>query len=208
MRAFSFKSLSLDLNMLFGNLFYKKIAKLSNWQQALFALVITTRMYPNFKLYCDSTHNEKNAKLFKTDLDLLWKYLEDHEDHIDFTKLQEEILDITEPYEEEDPFGKIAANLACQGLLITFDSILNHNKTEAQLASDKSIETIIKYSEVLNNKKYSDDEIVELPEVQAELDFQVQLIEALNHKRSDQMFAMLKELADNDGYSNIGIPLN
>ena len=208
MRAFSFKSLSLDLNMLFGNLFYKKIAKLSNWQQALFALVITTRMYPNFKLYCDSTHNKKNAKLFKADLELLWKYLEDHEDHIDFTKLQEEILDITEPYEDEDPFGKIAANLACQSLLITFDSILNHNKTEAQLASDKSIETIIKYSEVLNNKKYSDDEIVELPEVQAELDFQVQLIEALNHKRSDQMFAMLKELADNDGYSNIGIPLN
>ena len=181
--------------MLFGNLFYKKINGLANWQQTLFALVLTTRMYPNLKLYSE-TNNLDIHKTFKKNLDLLWDYLEFHEQQIDFNELQAEFLE------------KITASLACQALLITFDSILNHTKKEALLASEKSVVTVIKYLEVRDNTIYTDDQIVEQDAIQAELDFQMKLVDLLNHKRNEHTFENLKEMAENSGFSNIGIPIS
>ena len=192
--------------MMFGDMFYKRINNLSNWQQTLFSLVITVRMYPNLNLYSES--NSLNIHTtFEKDLELLWSYLESHEQQIDFAELQEQLLELTPEYNEEDPLGKIVASLACQSLLITFDSILNHTKTEALLVSEKSIMTVIKYLEVRDDTTYDEDQIVELDEIQAELDFQMNIIEVLDHKRSSLMFKTLKEMAYNEGFSNIGIPL-
>ena len=79
--------------MLFGNLFYKKINGLANWQQTLFALVLTTRMYPNLKLYSE-TSNLDIHKTFKKNLDLLWDYLEFHELQIDFRIILGKLLQV------------------------------------------------------------------------------------------------------------------
>ena len=105
--------------MMFGDMFYKRINNLSNWQQTLFSLVITVRMYPNLKLYSES-NNLNIHTTFEKDLELLWSYLESHEQQIDFAELQEQLLELTPEYNEEDPLGKIVASLACQSLLITF----------------------------------------------------------------------------------------
>ena len=193
--------------MLFGNLFYKKINGLANWQQTLFALVLTTRMYPNLKLYSE-TNSLDIHKTFKKNLDLLWDYLEFHEQQIDFNELQAEFLELTPEYNDEDNLGKITASLACQALLITFDSSLNHTKKEALLASEKSVVTVIKYLEVRDNTIYTDDQIVEQDAIQAELDFQMKLVDLLNHKRNEHTFENLKEMAENSGFSNIGIPVS
>ena len=164
-------------------------------------------MYPNLKLYSES-NNLNIHTTFEKDLELLWSYLESHEQQIDFAELQEQLLELTPEYNEEDPLGKIVASLACQSLLITFDSILNHTKTEALLVSEKSIMTVIKYLEVRDDTTYDEDQIVELDEIQAELDFQMNIIEVLDQKRSSLMFKTLKEMAYNEGFSNIGIPLD
>lgn len=192
--------------MLFGDMFYKKIQKLSTWQQNLFCLVLTTRMYPNFKLYCETVSND-NYKIFRQSIDTLWQYVEFHDEQIDLLEMQNEILEISPTQNNDSNLGEIAANYACQALLITIDSILLHTKQESLLASEKSINTVIRYAEIKNGVNFTDEEIVDLEECHTELDFQMELVELLNHKRSEEFFQKLKELADNDGYSNIGIKL-
>ncbi len=44
--------------------------------------------------------------------------------------------------------------------------------------------------------------------IQAELDFQMKLVDLLNHKRNEHTFENLKEMAENSGFSNIGIPIS
>ena len=43
--------------VVFGDKFYKKLHKLMPWQQTLFALALSERMYPNYCLYAESTGN-------------------------------------------------------------------------------------------------------------------------------------------------------
>ena len=77
-----------------------------------------------------------------------------------------------------------------------------------QKSSEKSVVTVIKYLEVRDNTLYTDEQIVEQDAIQAELDFQMKLVDLLNHKRNEHTFENLKEMAENSGFSNIGIPVS
>ncbi len=40
---------------MFGDKFYKRLNKLMPWQQTVFCLALSERMYPNYCLYAEST---------------------------------------------------------------------------------------------------------------------------------------------------------
>lgn len=194
--------------MLFGPIFYKKINKLSNWQQALFALAISTRLVPNFKLYCDCTENTIGFNRYSTIIDTLWNYLEHHNEKIDLLPFQDFICSVQPLVSNESTLGEIVAYDACQSLLITIDSVIHHIGNEASKVSETSINTVIRFLEQTLEHDLTDEEIVEQELIETEIDFQMAVIKILNNKRSPEMFLKLKNLSKNKGYSNIGIPLN
>lgn len=59
---------------MFGDKFYKKLRKLMPWQQTVFALALSERMYPNYCLYAEST-GRGDTKLIRHALDTMWQYL-------------------------------------------------------------------------------------------------------------------------------------
>ena len=86
---------------MFGDKFYKKLQKLMPWQQTVYALALSERMYPNYCLYAEST-GRGDTKLFRQALDTMWQYLTERGMHVDLSAILEKIeSSMPEPQKEE-----------------------------------------------------------------------------------------------------------
>ena len=59
--------------MLFGPKFYVMLEKLTVWRQSLFALVLATRQYPHFALWCE-IHERQGKTEYLEALKKCWEY--------------------------------------------------------------------------------------------------------------------------------------
>ncbi len=192
--------------MLFGPVFYSTINKLKNWQQLLFATTLAERMIPNYEQYCLSNKLSKTyiSFLYET-AEFLWEYSEHKSGVKDWNEVRKMLLKLLLPNTGNISFGEYAANSAIEGMLIAVDSILKHSGNEASNISEISINAVISYIEHEKERTLTDEEIVDNEYVQNELDFQMEVARTLQGHRSLSMFKKLRTLANNQGYSNIGI---
>lgn len=194
--------------MIFGERFYPMLGKLSPWRQSLFALTLAQRQLPNFLLWCELKEQKGAAGIFKKALDELWTFHEDKFNHIDL----EELVNAVEPFiPEGDPEELSVGDLFALDALITFtaacDAVLMHEGNEAEIASKTSLGGVVRTVEEKNGT-LDDETLRENSQVDAEVDYQVELLELLSHaKRSAELTENLKVLAGNGGISNIGISL-
>ncbi len=191
--------------MIFGEKFYGMLGELSPWRQSLFALTLTMRQAPNFALWCEVNKRSSDNKVFTAALDKLWEFHTDKFNHIDLEKVVEAV-EVFIPEKEDDlSLGDLFALDACLSLTASCDAIIMHEGDEAEIASRTSLGGVVRRVEQ-EFPDYDDEQLRELPAIDAEVNFQVELMEELKKsERNPILTAKLRKLALADGMSNIGI---
>ncbi len=190
--------------MLLGPKFYTRLERLTVWRHSLFALVLATRQYPQFALWTEINDKQGKAQYLHA-LKQCWEYHYDKFNHIDLTAAWEQLepflpLELEE-YSEGDSFAfdtavMINAALDCIPL----------NSKEGKEASNASMASAIRLCELRHPEQAQDEEsLLELPEIEAELDYQVELLELVSKPRSGENIKALLELALRDHCSGIGL---
>lgn len=190
--------------MLLGPKFYTRLERLTVWRHSLFALVLATRQYPQFALWTEINDKQGKSQYLQA-LKQCWEYHYDKFNHIDLTAAWEQLepflpLELEE-YSEGDSFAfdtavMINAALDCIPL----------NSKEGKEASNASMASAIRLCELRHPEQAQDEEsLLELPEIEAELDYQVELLELVSKPRSGENIKALLDLALRDHCSGIGL---
>lgn len=189
---------------IFGPKFYDKIKKLRNWQQALFALTLASRQTANaVAFYSSMPGGNRRIDAFLEIEDSLWEYLCAHPEKTDLTPMKDTLGKLKPA--ADGTFGATAAKYAVESFETVIASVMMHSGDESLEASEISVNCLVEFLETQQEKELSEEEITENEFVMNELDFQMEVANTLSGKRSPEMFAKLRNLARNEGYSNIGI---
>ena len=157
--------------MIFGEKYYKILSKLSPWRQSLFALVLAQRQYANYVLWCEVNDVKGGPKAYDKTLKSLWDFHSDKFNHIDLEKVLEEF----EPYLLDDEKMELSV-----GDLFSLDATLSLSAAVlAEMASRASLSGVVRKLEQESDTELSDEELRNTPEVDGEVNFQIELLEIL-----------------------------
>ena len=191
---------------MFGDKFYKRLGKLMPWQQTVFALALAERMYPNYCLYADST-GKGDAVAFRQALDALWGYMTERGSRVDLGAILEAFeAHIPDPVKEEN-YGAYPALDACVALGCAYNSVICRIGEESIEASNASIGSVAGFIEMMEDRDFSNEELYEHPLMESEMSFQVALMQEVDKPRDPQQIFAIRELASQEGVSNLGIAL-
>jgi len=190
----------------FGDKFYKRLGKLMPWQQTVFALALAERMYPNYALYAQST-GKGNEAAFREALDSLWGYMTEKGSRVDLGAILESFEEhIPNPVKEEN-YGAYPALDACVALGCAYNSVICRLGEEAIEASNASIGSVAGFIEMLAERDFSDEELYEHELMESEMSFQVALMQEVDKPRDPEQILAIRQMASQDGVSNLGISL-
>lgn len=191
---------------MFGDKFYKRLGKLMPWQQTVFALALAERMYPNYALYAQST-GKGNEAAFREALDSLWGYMTEKGSRVDLGAILESFEEhIPNPVKEEN-YGAYPALDACVALGCAYNSVICRLGEEAIEASNASIGSVAGFIEMLAERDFSDEELYEHELMESEMSFQVALMQEIDKPRDPEQILAIRQMASQDGVSNLGISL-
>lgn len=191
---------------MFGDKFYKRLGKLMPWQQTVFALALAERMYPNYALYAQST-GKGNEAAFREALDSLWGYMTEKGSRVDLGAILESFEEhIPNPVKEEN-YGAYPALDACVALGCAYNSVICRLGEEAIEASNASIGSVAGFIEMLAERDFSDEELYEHELMESEMSFQVALMQEVDKPRDPEQILAIRQMASQDGVSNLGISL-
>ena len=191
---------------MFGDKFYKRLGKLMPWQQTVFALALAERMYPNYALYAQST-GRGNEGAFREALDSLWGYMTEKGSRVDLGAILESFEEhIPNPVKEEN-YGAYPALDACVALGCAYNSVICRLGEEAIEASNASIGSVAGFIEMLAERDFSDEELYEHELMESEMSFQVALMQEVDKQRDPEQILAIRQMASQDGVSNLGISL-
>ena len=191
---------------MFGDKFYKRLGKLMPWQQTVFALALAERMYPNYCLYAEST-GKGDAVAFRQALDALWGYMTERGSRVDLGAILEAFeVHIPDPVKEES-YGAYPALDACVALGCAYSSVICRIGEESIEASNASIGSVAGFIEMMAERDFSNEELYEQPLMESEMSFQVALMQEVDKPRDPQQILAIRELASQEGVSNLGIAL-
>lgn len=174
------------------------------WRHSLFALVLATRSYSNFALWCEINQLQGRTE-FLNALKQCWAFHYDKFNHIDL----EEAFDQVEPYlpldlEEYTEGDNFAFDVAVM-LDVALSSVPMSSKN-AQDASSASMASVIRRCEhTYVDRELDEDALIELEEIQNELKYQIDLMYKVMEPRSEDNIKDLLKFALEPELSNIGI---
>ena len=181
------------------------------WQLTAFSAAMTERMFPNFALFARLVEFGDAAKLRQI-LDGVWDSLTGRAGKMNF-EVQQEAVEANMPdLEEYDMYGALPALDAVVALNATLSCILEKDVSAAVSIGQLSRECVASFLEVTEgDDQLSDEELVKLINTHelmlAEDDFREEVIERVRGQKhpNAEWVASLRELARNEGVSNIGI---
>ena len=190
--------------MLFGEKFYPLLNKMPAWRHSLFALVLATRQYPNFALWCEVKEVQGKTQYLNA-LKACWHFHYDKFNHVDLSAAFDEIAPFLpmelEEYSEGDSFAFDAAVMLDAAL-----SSVPDNTKGALNASQASLASVIRYCEhAFPDNCATEEDLLDLTPIQAEMSFQIDLMEQVRQPRSSENVIELCRLALESGCSNIGL---
>lgn len=192
---------------MFGDKFYKYLEELNNWQRSLFSLCLAQRMYPNYILFCETTGDHEAAHVFTDTIEQMWVYHTDKNNHINLEELLFRLeKHIPEP-REDGPYGAFPALDACVALSSSINAIIANLGDEAIEACKASVCTVAKFLEMQNDEEYDDDELREMPLMDSEIEYQVELLKQVKQKRDSAHIASIRDELLAVKVSNIGVSL-
>ena len=190
--------------MLFGEKFYPLLNKMPAWRHSLFALVLATRQYPNFALWCEVKEVQGKTQYLNA-LKACWHFHYNKFNHVDLSAAFDEIAPFLpmelEEYSEGDSFAFDAAVMLDAAL-----SSVPDNTKGALNASQASLASVIRYCEhAFPDNCATEEDLLDLTPIQAEMSFQIDLMEQVRQPRSSENVIELCRLALESGCSNIGL---
>ena len=196
----------------------KSLKALSGWRETAFILALVERALPNMILFLESTERvELDKELFPNGfyslMDKSWEgAIEKPEEDAAIACLDEVVGHIVE--EELDSFGVLPCNNGLELWEMALISSLNRDKKRAEEASQLSIATVSEFIEFTEGEGLDDNALVRLFEkhelMARELSFQQELCDLLRsaEKPGKELLRTVRELARDDGWSNLGISLD
>ena len=190
------------------NPIHKRLENLESWQHLTFMAALCERMAPNFKLFCQMNELSAEAKTYQNILNLVWEYLTAKDAKINFENQLEKLETISPDVNDYESFGVVPALDACQALAEILHAIIAGETLERAVEiSLISLGTVTSLLETETGRDWSESELKESEDIQAELDVQWQIYRLLKEceKRDIELILDLKNEIRAEGISNIGI---
>lgn len=190
------------------NPIHKRLENLESWQHLTFMAALCERMAPNFKLFCQMNELSAEAKMYQNILNLVWEYLTAKDAKINFENQLEKLETIIPDVNDYESFGVVPALDACQALAEILHAIIAGETLERAVEMSLiSLGTVTSLLETETGRDWSDSELKESEDIQAELDVQWQVYRLLKEceKRDIELILDLKNEIRTEGISNIGI---
>lgn len=190
------------------NPIHKRLENLESWQHLTFMAALCERMAPNFKLFCQMNELSAEAKTYQNILNLVWEYLTVKDAKINFENQLEKLETIIPDVNDYESFGVVPALDACQALAEILHAIIAGETLERAVEMSLiSLGTVTSLLETETGRDWSDSELKESKDIQAELDVQWQVYRLLKEceKRDIELILDLKNEIRAEGISNIGI---
>ena len=196
----------------------KSVKALTGWRETAFMLALAERALPNIILFLDSVERleldiNEFPKGFSSLMDDSWEVavFQPNEEAI-IACLDAVVAHIIE--EELDSFGILPCNNGLELWEMSLVSVLNRDKKRAEEASQLSITTVSEFLEFTEGEGLDENALIRLFEkhelMLRELAFQQALCDLLrgSDKLNKDLLRNLRELARDDGWSNLGISLD
>lgn len=196
--------------MISENRFEQQIRALEPWQQMLFATALSERMFLNFALFSRLV-NFGDLEKMRNLLNSIWEEQTQRGTKVNYEVQLNHVEDNIVDLDEYDMFGAIPARDAMMALFSTLILKLEQESDEAVAVSNLSYDTIGAYVEFAEaDDQMSDEELVRLINMHDlmldEDAFQEELLERLSGTSfKPTVVETVRELAQNQGVSNIGI---
>ncbi len=196
--------------MISENRFEQQIRALEPWQQMLFASALSERMFLNFALF-SRLMNFGDLDKMRNLLNSIWEEQTQRGTKVNYEVQLNHVEDNIVDLDEYDMFGAIPARDAMMALFSTCILKLEQESDEAVAVSNLSYDTIGAYVEFAEaDDQMSDEELVRLINMHDlmldEDSFQEELLERLSGTSfKPALVEAVRELAQNQGVSNIGI---
>ena len=190
------------------NPIHKRLENLESWQHLTFMAALCERMAPNFKLFCQMNELNVEAKTYQNILNLVWEYLTVKDAKINFENQLEKLETIIPDVNDYESFGVVPALDACQALAEILHAIIAGETLERAVEMSLiSLGTVTSLLETETGRDWSESELKESKDIQAELDVQWQVYRLLKEceKRDIELILDLKNEIRAEGISNIGI---
>lgn len=190
------------------NPIHKRLENLESWQHLTFMAALCERMAPNFKLFCQMNELSAETKTYQNILNLVWEYLTVKDAKINFENQLDKLETIIPDVNDYESFGVVPALDACQALAEILHAIIAGETLERAVEiSLISLGTVTSLLETETERDWSESELKESEDIQAELDVQWQIYRLLKEceKRDIELILDLKNEIRAEGISNIGI---
>lgn len=190
------------------NPIHKRLENLESWQHLTFMAALCERMAPNFKLFCQMNELNAVSKTYQNILNLVWEYLTVKDAKINFENQLEKLETIIPDVNDYESFGVVPALDACQALAEILHAIIAGETLERAVEMSLiSLGTVTSLLETETGRDWSESELKESKDIQAELDVQWQVYRLLKEceKRDIELILDLKNEIRAEGISNIGI---
>lgn len=199
--------------------FLKSLNALSGWRESAFMLALAERAVPNAQLYVENSVAEprevvRHAHGVDSLMTESWEVLivEPNEEAI--IQLLDHLTASYPDLEQDDSYGALPAGDCLWVWEQALVSGINQDKKRAVEVSQRSLETITQFLEFSEGQQLSEGQLIKLFDnhalIEREFSFQQELSERLRSARhpGDELIVELRELAQDEGVSNIGISLD
>lgn len=187
----------------------KEFYDLKDWQLAAYCAAVSERMFPNFALFARLMEFGDVAKMRQI-LDAVWDNLSNTGAKMNFEVQLDKVEANMPNLDEFDMYGASPALDAIVALYSSLNTVLSADAGEVLNVVNMSRESVATFIEMSADDQISDDELVRFINthelMQQEDDFHADILEIIQDDLPrTAALSELRELAHNDGYSNIGI---
>ncbi|WP_415882929.1 YjaG family protein [Neptuniibacter sp. QD72_48] len=189
--------------------FDKEFYDLKDWQLAAYCAAVSERMFPNFALFARLMEFGDVSKMRQI-LDAVWDHLNNTGAKMNFEVQLDKVEENMPDLDDFDMYGASPALDAVVALFSTLNTVIAADASEVIAVANMSRESVAGFIELNADDQISDDELVKFINTHdlmlQEDDFQADILEIIQDDlpRRDAL-QELRELAHNDGYSNLGI---
>lgn len=186
-----------------------RLQPFADWQLQVFTAAYAERMYPNYALFAQVTDGF-DANILRLALDKVWEALAGRaklNTETQLERIEAQIPDV----DDFDMYGVYPALHAAVALCSALYQMNEANVEEAVNVSRLSEECVATYLELVADEEFSDEQLVRFINthelMEQEQAFGEQLLATLATMQTPQATRIdaLRELAKNEGVSNIGI---
>ncbi|MDP4527760.1 YjaG family protein [Alkalimonas delamerensis] len=193
---------------------FQRLRELNLYQQVAVAATLMERMLPNYQLF-SQVMNYGDASLLRHTLDLVWEWLAVKKAKINFSRLADELAEVTPEINHFDCFGVYPAVDTATAL----DALLNgiEQRDGAELVnvakiSQASVARLIEYESAeldITSEAELKQHVRKHPLMQYEMDCLAELLEQVSAVRQFDwaQVKLLQQWVAEQGVSNLGMEL-